>query len=890
MNSNKKTLTAILILLVMCTGISISYAFFKVASSNNNANTNVTINGAALCMSLQLSSDNITISNEYAVPISDKKALSSNTYKTSVTITNNCNTSQSFNLLLVPSSSNTMPIKALKYALVEEGVTPTSGTLISNEYILDSTIQKQLLAIKNETLKNGFSVGSGTVSSGTKTYSLYLWIDKDEGSLGNGSTMNKSLNAYLTLGSGSTIGDLKLDLYHTIENRYNQDKTYLGLYNGEGAATYANPVYYYKGNVQNNNVLFAGFCWKIVRTTETGGVKIVYNGIQKNGSCNNTGTDSQIGRSAFNSSYNSPSYVGYMYNKVYAYSDKSMSSESNIVFGNSFTYANGTYTLKDTKTVATWSSGYNTINNNHYTCMTTGTTCSSIYYVYYASSSNAYYITLTNGKSVNDALNEMLYADDVNTKDSTIKTYIDSWYESNLASYQDKLEDTVFCNYRSMNNESSNGWNPNGGSTSTILEFKNYNTNNQSLVCTNETDRFSMSNPKAKLKYPIGLLSLPELSLSGYGSSHYYNNGQYVWLASPFSFISNDAYVGLADSGGLAGSDVVDSGGVRPSVSIQPGTSFSSGDGSFTNPFVIGDAVEEPSEKSFDTVFAANNTDIFNENGLRYEGADPNNYICLDNKTSGTCSDSSLLFRIIGLFDEDTSNDGTTSNGSKKLLKVIDTNNYGGTDGKKWNSAGTNNWSTASLKTELNGTYLTTLLGTSNVNSKLSSAIANAKWHLGGANDPNYQTLTAEDIYTEERNTSAIYSGNPSSIYAKVGLMYPSDYGYATVGGTTTDKSSCPAIYNWSDTLYSDCKNNDWLFTSQKSSWGSNKNEWLLSPYSSNSWCAARLYMEGSVIFYGSYDVNSHSFAVRPTFYLDSSILKIVGTGDGSSTNPYRIG
>ena len=891
MNSNKKTLTAILILLVMCTGISISYAFFKVASSNNNANTNVTINGAALCMSLQLSSDNITISNEYAVPISDKKALSSNTYKTSVTITNNCNTSQSFNLLLVPNSSNTMPIKALKYALVEEGVTPTTGTLISNEYLLDSTIQKQLLAIKNETLKNGFSVGSGTVSSGTKTYNLYLWIDKDEGSLGNGSTMNKSLNAYLTLGSGSTIGDLKLDLYHTIENRYNQDKTYLGLYNGEGAATYANPVYYYKGNVQNNNVLFAGFCWKIVRTTETGGVKIVYNGIQKNGSCNNTGTDSQIGRSAFNSSYNSPSYVGYMYNKVYAYSDKSMSSESNIVFGNSFTYANGTYTLKDTKTVATWSSGYNTINNNHYTCMTTGTTCSSIYYVYYASSSNAYYITLTNGKSVNDALNEMLYADDVNKNDSTIKTYIDSWYESNIKDkYDNKLEDTVFCNDRSMNNESSNGWNPNGGSTSTILEFKNYNTNNQSLVCTNETDRFSMSNPKAKLKYPIGLLSLPELKLAGYGSSHYYNNGQEVWLASPFSFISNDACVGLADSGGLAGSDVVDSGGVRPSVSIQPGTSFSSGDGSFTNPFVIGDAVEEPSEKSFDTVFAANNTDIFNENGLRYEGADPNNYICLDNKTSGTCSDSSLLFRIIGLFDEDTSNDGTTSNGSKKLLKVIDTNNYGGTDGKKWNSAGTNNWSTASLKTELNGTYLTTLLGTSNVNSKLSSAIANAKWHLGGANDPNYQTLTAEDIYTEERNTSAIYSGNPSSIYAKVGLMYPSDYGYATVGGTTTDKSSCPAIYNWSDTLYSDCKNNDWLFTSQKSSWGSNKNEWLLSPYSSNSWCAARLYMEGSVIFYGSYDVNSHSFAVRPTFYLDSSILKIVGTGDGSSTNPYRIG
>ena len=49
------------------------------------------------------------------------------------------------------------------------------------------------------------------------------------------------------------------------------------------------------------------------------------------------------------------------------------------------------------------------------------------------------------------------------------------------------------------------------------------------------------------------------------------------------------------------------------------------------------------------------------------------------------------------------------------MLKILDTNNYGGTSGKVWNSAGTNNWSTASLKTELNGTYLSTLLATSGV-------------------------------------------------------------------------------------------------------------------------------------------------------------------------------
>ena len=289
------------------------------------------------------------------------------------------------------------------------------------------------------------------------------------------------------------------------------------------------------------------------------------------------------------------------------------------------------------------------------------------------------------------------------------------------------------------------------------------------------------------------------------------------------------------------------------------------------------------------TLMSTSTADVYDENGLRYEGVDPNNYICLDNKIGGTCSDSSLLFRIIGLFDEDTSSDGTNSSGSKKLLKIIDTNNYGGTSGKYWNSEGTNNWSTASLKTELNGTYLTTLLSTSNVNTKLSSAIANAKWHLGGASSSNYSDLTAEGIYTEERNTSAIYSGNPSSIYAKVGLMYPSDYGYATIGESTTTRTECrnKEVYVY-DTA--DCKNNSWLLTSQNSSWGSNKNEWMLSPHSSNSNTATVLAYRMGDVKLAFYNIDSTQFAIRPTFYLDSSVLKIVGTGDGTKDNAYRLG
>ena len=150
--------------------------------------------------------------------------------------------------------------------------------------------------------------------------------------------------------------------------------------------------------------------------------------------------------------------------------------------------------------------------------------------------------------------------------------------------------------------------------------------------------------------------------------------------------------------------------------------------------------------------------------------------------------------------------------------------------------------------------------------------------------------MTAEGIYTEERNPSAIYSGNPASIYAKVGLMYPSDYGYATVGGSTTSKANCRAkeLYNWDNSSYSDCKNNDWLYKSQSSF--VNNREWFLSPYSSVSNYAAGLFSSGFVYLDGGSGVGSSKAAVRPTFYLDSSILKIVGTGDGSSSNPYRIG
>ena len=76
------------------------------------------------------------------------------------------------------------------------------------------------------------------------------------------------------------------------------------------------PVYYYRGDADkvNNNIIFNNMCWKIIRTTEDNGIKIIYNGVPTDGKCETqTGTSTQIGTSAFNTNYNDNAYVGYMY-------------------------------------------------------------------------------------------------------------------------------------------------------------------------------------------------------------------------------------------------------------------------------------------------------------------------------------------------------------------------------------------------------------------------------------------------------------------------------------------------------------------------------------------------------------------------------------------------
>ena len=385
----------------------------------------------------------------------------------------------------------------------------------------------------------------------------------------------------------------------------------------DGTEDDENPIYYYRGNVTNNNVLFANFCWKIVRTTETGGTKLIYNGVPAaDGSCNNTGTDSQLSStSKFNSSASSPADVGYMYGTYYRYSSKTLSSQSEAyIYGNNFTWDGTNYSLNEiednTTTSSDWSTDRTTLATKyHYTCFDSDGVCESIYYIhYFGNESTAYYLTLTGGKSIEDAKDEMF----TNTTDSKIKSVIDGWYASNMTDYTSMLEDAVWCNDRSLYSGSLKSKDTDAGTGDSYFEAygRNVSTTVPLLSCSSTRDSFTVnsSNGNGKLTYPVGLLTADEYTLAGsgnkgYSTSSYLYTGQYQWSLSPYTFASYYTRgFALYSFGYLSSGDVNDARGVRPSVSLESGTLISSGDGSVSKPYVVKSKVVKVESGDIDTV------------------------------------------------------------------------------------------------------------------------------------------------------------------------------------------------------------------------------------------------------------------------------------------------
>ena len=233
------------------------------------------------------------------------------------------------------------------------------------------------------------------------------------------------------------------------------------------------------------------------------------------------------------------------------------------------------------------------------------------------------------------------------------------------------------------------------------------------------------------------------------------------------------------------------------------------------------------------------------DNSYRYAGASDsvNNYICLGSDET-TCPEANL-FRIIGVFGAQT--------------KVIRAKSVGD---KEWNTSADNTWSSSSLNTYLNGEYLTSL-GT------LADKIATTTWKVGGGSWSNIVTSVPKTAYQYEIGSSA----STTTVNKKIGLMYVTDYYYSASPSAWTLVG-----YNESDETkdYRAATSTNWLYL--------RSTEWTLSRYSDTTISAFTVFSTGRV--YGDLAVTL-SYAVRPSFNLESSVKYV--SGSGSMSDPVRV-
>lgn len=253
------------------------------------------------------------------------------------------------------------------------------------------------------------------------------------------------------------------------------------------------------------------------------------------------------------------------------------------------------------------------------------------------------------------------------------------------------------------------------------------------------------------------------------------------------------------------------------------------------------------------------------ENGVRYKGNNPNNYIWYNKE----------LYRIIGKTPVCTAvnTDGTCSTWNNNgLVKIIRNDSIGGISYNA-NTTSSSTWVESTIQKNLNDCFLGQINSRNNTTcatycySYYSSRKPVAKCDYtqnGIALSGDYYNMIYDGVYWNIGVTSSTSTSgktqyekektSQTSTTLKVGLMYASDYGYAM--NSTNDY------------------NNNWLFTKGY--------EWTMTAYSSS--VPVRVSDYGGLSGYGD---SCFGYAVRPVLYLKSNVYVI--SGDGSEGNPYKI-
>lgn len=282
------------------------------------------------------------------------------------------------------------------------------------------------------------------------------------------------------------------------------------------------------------------------------------------------------------------------------------------------------------------------------------------------------------------------------------------------------------------------------------------------------------------------------------------------------------------------------------------------------------------------------------DGNVRYIGKSPNNYVKFNNE----------LWRIVGVF-----NIKGEDNNYKKRVKIVRNDSIGSlswdttpttqinTDGK-----GINAWFQADVMSLLNlGHYWNRTSGVcyNGINNATTSCnytttgLLEASKNLISKVEWNTGSITAYDttsnglpnhFYTNERGDIVNTTSSDGVIREKtwvgiVGLLYPSDYGYATSGGTSVSRQTCLnyVINIWNDPGYTECGTNNYLYDL-------NEDVWTLTVSATGKWNVFAISSDGRIGAFNAY----RNKAVKPAVYLNSDVLLL--DGEGTSTNPYIVG
>ena len=257
------------------------------------------------------------------------------------------------------------------------------------------------------------------------------------------------------------------------------------------------------------------------------------------------------------------------------------------------------------------------------------------------------------------------------------------------------------------------------------------------------------------------------------------------------------------------------------------------------------------------------------DNSYRYAGANPNNYVCFGSDASSCSADN--LYRIIGVIDDkiklikaDFASSTILGTNGDYGSSTTPTSTYKGSltsvNTYYWNSSDEQNtWSIALLNTtNLNTNFI------NNLSATWSNKIVTTTWKVGGGLIIDIIRQIPSMSYQNEISTPA----STTTYNAKIGLMYVSDYGFATDPSAWT-----LTLENYNNTT---ATNSNWMYIGH--------DEWTITRDSDGPDSEFRVDKSGSVSSdLGAYNANG----VRPVFNLESSVTYV--SGDGTQSSPIRI-